>query len=182
MKYYPIASNTQAVYPCCEQWFIQDLWLGIYINNRGDIEKSRFRGITLERLFYVYRSHKMKTLTDARYKDLGFIKSGNSVKSPHGDIFYPKKSKSPAKAIRLFCKECMGLDRRLKTKIGLSQMIDECTGPLCPLFDFRYGKNPFYARIGQDSNMGAVVQRKTLLKPFTRRVLTDENRRTGSKP
>ena len=96
----------------------------------------------------------MKPLTDARYIELGFIKNINSVESPNGQIFYPKKSKSPAKAIRLFCKECCGLDRRLKTKTGLSNLIDECTDPLCPLFDFRYGKNPFYSRPSiPDGNM-----------------------------
>jgi len=30
MKYYPIASNTQTVYPCYEQWSIQNLWLHIH--------------------------------------------------------------------------------------------------------------------------------------------------------
>ena len=97
----------------------------------------------------------MKTLTDKRYIELGFIKNGNSVESPDGTIFYPKKDKSPARAIRLFCKECCGLDRREKTKTGLSNLIDECTDPICPLFDFRYGKNPFYSRPSiQDSETG----------------------------
>ena len=50
----------------------------------------------------------MKTLTDDRFKELGFTKSLNGgVKDRYGSIFYPKKNKSPAKAIRLFCKECM---------------------------------------------------------------------------
>ena len=97
----------------------------------------------------------MKSLSDARYAEMGFVKSGKSVKHPDGDIFYPKKSKSPAKAIRLFCKECCGLDRREKTKTGLSNLIDECSDPVCPLFDFRFGKNPFYSRpADQESEVG----------------------------
>lgn len=97
----------------------------------------------------------MKSLTNAVYRKMGFVKSGKSVMDPNGQIFYPKKSKSPAKAIRLFCKECVGLDRRLKTKTGLSNLINECTDPLCPLFDFRFGKNPFYSRpVNQESETG----------------------------
>jgi hypothetical protein len=97
---------------------------------------------------------KMKSLTDDRYIELGFMKNGKSVKHPDGTIFYPKKDKSPAKAIRLFCKECCGLDRREKTKTGLSNLIDECSDPCCPIFDFRFGRNPFYSRPGNpDENM-----------------------------
>jgi hypothetical protein len=31
-------------------------------------------------------------------------------------------------------------------------MIDDCTDPLCPLFDFRYGKNPFYTKASDEGS------------------------------
>ncbi|MBW1868288.1 MAG: hypothetical protein JRI73_03105 [Deltaproteobacteria bacterium] len=95
----------------------------------------------------------MTTLTDERFKELGFVKTiDGGVQDKQGKIFYPKKVKSPAKVIRLFCKECLGLDRQQKQTTGLSIMIDDCTDPLCPLFDFRYGKNPFYTKASDEGS------------------------------
>jgi hypothetical protein len=58
--------------------------------------------------------------------------------------FYPKKSKSPVKAIRLFCLECMGWDRRYKDSGKPFEDVKNCPDVLCPLFDFRFGRNPFF--------------------------------------
>ena len=56
---------------------------------------------------------------------------------------YPKKSKSPIKAIRLFCFECMGWDRRYKDSGKPIEDVKYCTDDMCPLFEFRFGKNPY---------------------------------------
>lgn len=42
--------------------------------------------------------------------------------------------RSPAKAIRAFCIECMG---------GNSNYVRECTTTSCSLHPFRFGKNPY---------------------------------------
>ena len=61
-----------------------------------------------------------------------------------GDLkIYPRKSKSPLRAIRLFCFECMGMDRRVKNAPRPFTEVEECTDTACPLYDFRFGKNPF---------------------------------------
>jgi len=56
---------------------------------------------------------------------------------------FARKSKRPLKAIRLFCMECMGMDRRYKNPPHPIEDIKHCTDKLCPLYDFRLGKNPF---------------------------------------
>ena len=58
--------------------------------------------------------------------------------------FYPKKSRKPLQAIRYFCLECMGWDRRspLDSERPYKD-VKECTDHMCPLFDFRFGVNPF---------------------------------------
>ena len=45
-----------------------------------------------------------------------------------------EQPRSPIKAIRKKCVECMG---------GDSKAIDECSSVTCTLWPFRYGKNPF---------------------------------------
>lgn len=60
--------------------------------------------------------------------------------------YYPKKSKSPIKAIRLFCFECMGWDRRYKDSGKPYEDVRTCPDTMCPLFDFRFGRNPFTNR------------------------------------
>lgn len=45
--------------------------------------------------------------------------------------------KSPIKAIREFCLECCG---------GNSADVKSCTAPRCPLYAFRFGKNPYIKR------------------------------------
>ena len=44
---------------------------------------------------------------------------------------------SPIKAIREFCLECCG---------GSSHDVRLCTAPNCPLYAFRFGKNPYIKR------------------------------------
>ena len=56
--------------------------------------------------------------------------------------FKGKIIKSPVKAIRAFCKEC----------VETSKDIEECTGWTCPIFPFRFGCNPYHTRTVKDSN------------------------------
>lgn len=85
--------------------------------------------------------------TEEKYKEMGFEKLGRGqVMDRHGDKYYPRKVKSPAKAIRQFCFECMGMDRRVKTPERPYDDVQNCSDPMCPLFDFRMGKNPFHKR------------------------------------
>ena len=58
-------------------------------------------------------------------------------------VYYPKKSKRPLKAIRLNCFECMGMSRTKKDPEKPFEDVKLCTDELCPLFDFRFAKNPF---------------------------------------
>ena len=54
----------------------------------------------------------------------------------------PKKCKSPAKAIREFCIECMGG----RENEGYLKHIKNCGSVDCALFDFRFGKNPYHTQ------------------------------------
>jgi hypothetical protein len=60
---------------------------------------------------------------------------------------------SPAKAIRQMCVECMGgHDGYIGWKDEVVPpyspygLIADCTAPRCPLYPFRFGKNPFHSR------------------------------------
>ena len=44
------------------------------------------------------------------------------------------KSTSPLDAIKDFCMECCGYQR---------DEVKTCSAPMCPLYDFRFGKNPY---------------------------------------
>lgn len=44
------------------------------------------------------------------------------------------KSTSPLDAIKDFCMECCGYQR---------DEVKTCSAPMCPLYDFRLGKNPY---------------------------------------
>ena len=61
-----------------------------------------------------------------------------------GKPYYPKKSRKPLEAVRLSCFDYVGWDHR-GSKDSRKPVDDArgCTGALCPLFDFRLGKNPF---------------------------------------
>ena len=82
-------------------------------------------------------------LTNEKYKEMGFTVQGNFVIDRHGAKYFPKKSKAPAKAIRLFCFECNGWDRRKLDSGKPYDAVKDCVDPLCPLFDFRFGRNVF---------------------------------------
>ena len=55
--------------------------------------------------------------------------------------YKPKKKKSPVKAIREHCTECMG---GRGSGQNSSKLIEECSSPDCALFDFRFGTNPHH--------------------------------------
>lgn len=59
---------------------------------------------------------------------------------------FPKKSKKPLQAIRFFCFECMGWDRRQQDSDKPFEDVKECTDLMCPLYEFRFGKNPFFKK------------------------------------
>lgn len=54
---------------------------------------------------------------------------------------YARRAKSPLKSIRLFCFECMGMTRTEKDPPKPIEDVKGCTDDLCPLFDFRLGRN-----------------------------------------
>ena len=54
--------------------------------------------------------------------------------------YLPKKCKSPLKAIREKCVECMGG----RESDGYVKRISECMSLDCPTYEFRFGKNPFH--------------------------------------
>ena len=74
----------------------------------------------------------------------------------------PKKVKSPAKAIREMCIECMGS----RESEGYSKRISECALTNCPGFSFRFGKNPYHRKNLSDN-------RRTELAVHARKVLGD---------
>ena len=68
----------------------------------------------------------------------------------------PKKCKSPAKAIREFCIECMG---GRGTGQNVSKLISDCPAPHCPLYEFRFGKNPYHEPNISDKQRMEMVER-----------------------
>ena len=96
----------------------------------------------------------------------------------HGDVYYPRKAKSPLKAIKFFCRECQGMDRRKKSHVENVELVRDCVDPMCPLFDFRLGKNPFYKRNLTKEQKKAVVARLDLARgPLNNLDAQDENQR-----
>jgi len=51
------------------------------------------------------------------------------------------KRKNPVKAIRQFCLECV---------CGVPAEVENCTSTLCPLYAFRFGKNPYRKPMTQE--------------------------------
>lgn len=74
---------------------------------------------------------------------------------------YGRKSTKPLKAIRLFCGECMGMDRRKKHPSYPFTDVKGCTDDLCPLLDFRFGKNPYHKRKSKGNLDALVAYKKT---------------------
>ena len=56
--------------------------------------------------------------------------------------YKPKKCKSPLKAIREKCVECMGG----RESDGYVKRISECVSADCPIYEFRFGKNPHHTQ------------------------------------
>jgi formate-dependent nitrite reductase cytochrome c552 subunit len=52
----------------------------------------------------------------------------------------PEKIKSPLKAIREMCAQCMGHAQ------NHHKLIEECASPDCAIYEFRFGKNPYHTR------------------------------------
>ena len=73
---------------------------------------------------------------------------------------YGRKSTKPLKAIRLFCGECMGMDRRIKNPSYPKDDVKGCTDDLCPLLDFRFGKNPYRKSSSKGNTEALEVYRK----------------------
>lgn len=95
---------------------------------------------------------------------------------------YPKKSRTPTKAIRLFCYECMGMWRtkpRPATSPVLSKMVEECTDPHCPLFEFRFGINPYRSAAIKKRAIDNLRKAQGLPGERSPR---DENRRSSADP
>lgn len=53
---------------------------------------------------------------------------------------YRSRAKTPGKAIRAFCVECVG---------GMVRDVTRCTARKCVLYPFRHGHNPFHGRAGK---------------------------------
>jgi hypothetical protein len=102
-------------------------------------------------------------LTNEKFEAMGYtILSAGKVKDRYGKIYYPRKAKTPLKAIVFQCQECMGMDRREKNPPNPIDDIRNCTDPMCPIFDFRTGKNPFMKRRLTEEQRDAAIKR---LKP-----------------
>ena len=98
--------------------------------------------------------------TAEKYKEMEYVElSEEKVQDKHGKIFFPRKVESPLKAIHCFCGECMGMDRRMKDAPFPHNDIRECSDPICPLFEFRFGKNPFRKRILTEDQKKEIVTR-----------------------
>jgi len=104
--------------------------------------------------------------TAEKYKEMGYTELSNTrIEDLHGHIFYPRKATSPLKAIHCFCGECMGMDRRMEDAPFPHNDIRECSDPICPLFEFRFGKNPFRKkRTLTDEQKKEVVARLSLAR------------------
>ena len=103
--------------------------------------------------------------TIEKYEALGFTElSDTKVQDRYGDIYYPRKVTKPLQAIKRFCGECMGMDRRQKTPQFPHDDIRNCTDPMCPLFDFRFGKNPFIQRLLSEEQKKVARERILLVR------------------
>ena len=77
----------------------------------------------------------------------------------------PKKHKSPVKAIRENCIECMGG----KESEGHIKRISECGSSDCALFDFRFGKNPYHTQSLTDKQRKERANRLKLVRLHDKR-------------
>ena len=77
---------------------------------------------------------------------------------------FTRKAKSPVKAIRLMCLECMGMSRTENNPARPFKDVDECSATDCPLHSFRLGKNPFHGKKKKVSNSAQFSERKALVR------------------
>jgi hypothetical protein len=77
----------------------------------------------------------------------------------------PKKCKSPAKAIREFCIECVGG----RENEGYLKYIENCSSPECAVFDFRFGNNPYHIQNLTIEQRQARSERAKLVAPYKKR-------------
>jgi hypothetical protein len=119
--------------------------------------------------------------TDEKYEEMGFTKlEDGGVVDRHGATYYPRKVKSPLKAIRHFCFSCMGMDRRDKKPEHPYDDVKGCTDPICPLFDFRTGKNPFMVRtLTEEQRRQAIKNLKMVKVDGNKPKGSDEDARQG---
>ena len=54
----------------------------------------------------------------------------------------PKKHKTPLKAIKETCVQCMGG----RESEGYLKRISECVSPDCPIYEFSFGNNPYHTQ------------------------------------
>ena len=123
------------------------------------------------------------TPTETKYRRMGFepVDYGG-ILDTHGRVHYPRKAKSPLKAARFFCAECMGMDRLQRKAPFPYDDIQQCTDPMCPLFDFRLGKNPFMKRVLTEDQRKAAQERAALVFGHEKKSTgKDENQREGLK-
>ena len=79
----------------------------------------------------------------------------------NGQKLYAKKGLKLKTAVRLFCCECMGMSRTKKEVEVPEEGIRNCTDKMCPLFDYRMGKNPYVSKSRVESGKRlALTQRK----------------------
>lgn len=119
--------------------------------------------------------------TSEAYKNLGYTElSDVKVQDRHGAIYYPRKVTKPLRAIKHFCGECRGMDRRKKAQVENVKLVRDCVDPMCPLFDFRRGKNPFLSGLMSEEQKEAAVKRLALAHGADLdRAAQHENQREG---
>ena len=79
--------------------------------------------------------------------------------------YKPKKYKSPAKAIREMCIECMGG----RENEGYLKFIENCSSPECALFEFRFGNNPYHIQNLTVEQRQERSERAKLVAPYKKR-------------
>jgi hypothetical protein len=82
------------------------------------------------------------------------------------DHYKPKKHKSPVKAIREKCIECMG---GRGTGQNYNKLIKECASSECPTHDFRFGTNPHNKKnlSVEEQNRRAMRMKEVILRNKT---------------
>lgn len=104
-------------------------------------------------------------MTSEAYRQQGIVEMAHGkVRDKTGRTYYPKKARSPLQAVKLFCRECMGLDRTKPGRLENVELVRDCCDPMCPLFDFRMGKNPFLRKALTEGQKQAVAERLNLAR------------------